>query len=111
MLAVVAKQTRRPEPGRTAALVRRMLRRGEKNLERLARHRILACIALTFGVLALRAALLPLLPIPAPVAHDEFSYLLAGETFAMGRLANSPHPLWPFFETMHVNMHPTYASK
>lgn len=89
----------------------RGLRRAETWLARLARRRTLSCIVVALLGLALRAALLPVVPIPVPVIQDEFSYVLGGETFAMGRLANPSHQLWPFFETMHVNMHPTYASK
>ena len=46
-----------------------------------------------------------------PQIQDEFSYLLASDTYSSFRLTNPSHVLWRFFETIHVLEEPTYQSK
>lgn len=80
-------------------------------LARVASHRIAIWLGCGLLVLIVRAALLPLWPVPKPVIYDEFGYILGADTFARGRLTNPAHPLADFFESPYVLMRPTYASK
>jgi hypothetical protein len=78
---------------------------------RLAGRKLAAIVWIAVVTIVLRLSLLWLFPIPYPQVHDEFSYLLAADTFTHGRLANPPHPMWIFFDTIHVNQQPAYMSK
>jgi hypothetical protein len=80
----------------------------ERRLARLGRRRGLTVIAVGILALIVRAAVLPILPVPVPSIQDEYENLLMADTFSHGRLTNPPHPMRIHFETFHVLQEPTY---
>jgi hypothetical protein len=82
----------------------------EKMGSRFAARKRLAIFSIFVLAVILRLGLAVFIPTNPPQVHDEFSYLLASDTFAHGRLANTPHPMSAYFDTFHELESPSYAS-
>lgn len=88
----------------------RFFARIEGALGRLARRKTLSMVVVGLAAFLLRLAILPLCPVPLPFLPDDFSFLLAADTFAAGRLTNPTPDMWMNLESIHVTMKPTYMS-
>jgi hypothetical protein len=82
----------------------------EQAFGRLARKRGLSIAVTGLSAFLFRLALLPFCPIPLPFVQDDFSFLLAANTFASGRLTNPTPAMWVHFESIQIDMKPTYMS-
>jgi hypothetical protein len=88
----------------------RWFSRIERSFAALARRKHLSVVLVGATAFLLRLAILPICPIPLPFVQDDFSFLLAANTFALGRLANPTPALWQHFESIQITMQPTYVS-
>jgi hypothetical protein len=79
-------------------------------VRQISRHERFWLVAFGLAVILIRVSFLPKIPVPIPTVHDEFSYLVASDTFSHGRLTNPSPTMWHHFESFHVNLRPTYQS-
>src|SRR5690242_10111231 len=100
------------ELGLAAALVLMLaahFRLGEQG-RRLAENTRLSMLLLAILPIVLRLPLLPQSPVPIGSGADDFAHLLVGDTLRHFRLANPPHAMHQFFETVFVVQEPSYSS-
>lgn len=82
----------------------------ERSFGRFARRKGLSVALVAAAAFFLRLAILPLCPVPLPFVQDDFSFLLAANTFALGRLTNPTPAMWMHLESIQITMRPTYMS-
>src|SRR5579863_909822 len=80
-------------------------------LQSLSHRQLLSGALVATLSLLINSAIVFHIGFPQPRVQDEFSYLLAADTFGHGRLTNPPPPFPEHFETPHVLVRPTYMSK
>ena len=77
---------------------------------RVAQKQAFAVLVVGLSGFVLRLAILPWCSIPLPFVPDDFSFLLASDTFSHGRLTNPTPAMWIHFESIHIDMLPSYMS-
>ena len=83
----------------------------QKWIDWLAKRPVLAMTVVGVFSFVLSASIALTSHLPVPQTHDEFGYLLLGDTFAHGRVTNPTPKMWEHFETVHEIMTPSYAAK
>ncbi len=86
------------------------LARIERLLLPLAHRKMLSVVVVGLTAFLLRLAVIPFCPVPSPDLPDDFSFLLAADTFGHGRLTNPTPPMWMHFESLQITMQPTYTT-
>lgn len=84
--------------------------RWERSFSRIASKKSWTVAGAGLSAIILRLVMLPFFPIPLPFVPDDFSFLLAAETFLHCKLTNPTPAMWVHFESIHIDMQPTYQS-